>query len=167
MNFLFRAHCHLMPAESSITCWASGTSGEGWGGKRLNLTESTMPASPPGCLLHLLADGFYLHIALQGILFPNECLFDTAAHKAVRRGGRRRVPGCAEKQKALPRTVALCSVTQGEIWALSPTYSLARGRNGESCFMGSRASQAMERSLPPSLTFPPYRSCRLEGLPVP
>lgn len=47
-----------------------------------------MRESPHSCLLHLCADGFYLHITLQSILFPNECLFNIGTHTAAARGGR-------------------------------------------------------------------------------
>lgn len=82
MNFLFLAHCHLMTAESNITCWASGTSREGWVSTMLNL-----PRAQCLCLLHLLADGFYLHISLQSILFPTECLFGIDTPTALAIGG--------------------------------------------------------------------------------
>lgn len=42
-----------------------------------------MCVSPHSCLLHLFADGFYLHISLQSILFPNECLFNIGTHAAA------------------------------------------------------------------------------------
>lgn len=47
-----------------------------------------MRESPHPCLLHLCADGFYLHISLQSILFPSECLFNIGTHTAAAMGGR-------------------------------------------------------------------------------
>lgn len=46
MNFLFLAHCHLMTTESNITCWASGTSREGWISKMLNLLRTQRVWAP-------------------------------------------------------------------------------------------------------------------------
>jgi len=59
-----------------------------------------MCVSPHVCLLHLLADGFYLHISLQSILFPNECLFDIGTHTTG--CSRRQTPPSWVRSKKLP-----------------------------------------------------------------
>lgn len=82
--------------------------------------------SPHPCLLHPFADGFYLHISLQSILFPNECLFNIGAHTAAAMGGRAEFLRVRRRGALCPgQGIVLRSLSRVP-WAISPTYSLAR-----------------------------------------
>lgn len=86
-----------------------------------------MSVSPHSWLLHLFADGFYLHISLQSILFPNECLFNIGTHTAAAMGGRPEFLRVQRRETLCPgRGVVLSSLSR-EL-AISLTYSLARGQ---------------------------------------
>lgn len=127
MNFPFLAHCHLATTESNITCWAKwylqGRSGQG----NAELGSHNACVSPHPCLLHLFADGFYLHISSQSILFPNECLFSIGAHPAAAVvGGRPEFLRVRGRETLCPGQAIVLSSLSGQL-AISPAYSLARG----------------------------------------
>lgn len=137
MNFLFLAHCHLLTSESNITCWASGTSREG-GQCCAELTGSTV--------LHLLADGFYLHVALQSILFPSECLWHWFPYSCCNGSSK---PHSWERWEVKLWHVQAVFRCLG--WDI-PQLFTSEVRDGELCFWATKEALEMEGGLHPRLT---------------